>query len=59
MASVIVKLNEHQYRTVEQIEKYQLLTEQTSKEREELQKQIKFHQVIPIQKIIENKQNFI
>ena len=39
------KICDYQQRSVVQIEKYQMLTERTSNERHELQKQIKFHQV--------------
>ena len=45
------KICDYQQRSVVQIEKYQILTERTSNERHELQKQIKFHQVIFIHMI--------
>jgi len=45
LASATEKVDEYQQRAVIQIEKYQLLTEKTGNEREELQRQTKFQQV--------------
>lgn len=44
LASATEKVDEYQQRAVIQIEKYQLLTEKTGNEREELQRQTKFQQ---------------